>query len=341
MGAWAIKAAGELAGPSLLRWLSEGDADRPWFAVLNYMEAHRPLVPARTYRERVMTPEQVAHSYTVDRSWLPIWSYTVGLREYSDRDLAAMAGTYDAAIAELDDLFADLLAQLEAAGELEDTAIILTADHGELLGEHHMLDHQYSLHRPLTAVPLVVHYPPLVESGREARPVMTLDLYPTLLELAGLDASAKRHSPARSLLTPADSRARVAEYSAANIDPLLGVERQYPGWRADPWNRVLRLLDDGRYQFIWASDGRHELYDLERDPRELHNLMETEPAIGARMQAELDSIVAVLAEKRPAQPARELSPETRELLQGLGYLTSDEGEHESDAANSADATSSD
>lgn len=338
VGPWSIKASGELAGPSLLRWLSDSEADgadRPWFALLNYMEAHRPLIPGRKYRERVMTPEQVAHSYTVDRSWLPMWNYTVGLREYSALDLAAMGGIYDAAIAELDDLFAELLAQLSAAGELDDTAIILTADHGELLGEHHMLDHQYSLHRPLLAVPLVIHYPKHFEPGRDTRPVSTLDLYPTVLELAGLDSSSPRHSSARSLQNPADSRTRVAEYSAANIDPLRGVERQHPGWTAEPWDRELRLLDDGRYEFIWGSDGRHELYDLRRDPLEQHNLVESESAVVARMQADLDSLVAAFAEQRPAtRPARELSPEMRQLLIGLGYLSEDDSAAEGDRANS-------
>lgn len=324
VGSWAIKAVGELAGASLLSWLSELAGERPWFAVLNYMEAHRPLIPPREYRERVMDRELVDHSYRVDRSWLPIWTYTVGLREYSERDLAAMAGTYDAAIAELDESFAALLADLEAAGQLQDTVVILTADHGELLGEHHMLDHQYSLHRPLTAVPLLIHYPKVFEAGREDRPVMTIDLYPTVLELAGLEMSAGLESPARSLLRPADSRARVAEYTAANIDPLRGVERQNPGWKADSWSRSLRLLDDGRYEFIWASDGRHELYDLSRDPREQENLVESESAVAARMRADLDALVAALAAKPTEAAPRELSPQMRELLEGLGYLVGDD-----------------
>ena len=324
VGSWAIKAAGELAGASLLRWLSELDDQRPWFAVLNYMEAHRPLIPPREYRERVMAPDLVDHSYRVDRSWLPIWSYTVGLHDYSERDLAAMAGTYDAAIAELDASFAALLADLDAAGQLANTAVILTSDHGELLGEHHMLDHQYSLHRPLTAVPLLIHYPPAFEAGRDDRPVMTIDLYPTVLELAGLEMSDELDSPARSLQRPADSRARIAEYSAANIDPLRSVERQNPGWKADAWNRSLRLLDDGRYEFIWASDGRHELYDLERDPGERNNLVEEEAAVVARMQADLAALVDALAAQPSEKAPHEVSPEMRELLEGLGYLVGDD-----------------
>jgi arylsulfatase A-like enzyme len=63
-----ITAAGELAGQGLLAWLKASDGDRPFFAFLNYMEAHQPLIPSREHRERVMSPEEVDASYGVDRS---------------------------------------------------------------------------------------------------------------------------------------------------------------------------------------------------------------------------------------------------------------------------------
>ncbi|MDP7571592.1 MAG: sulfatase-like hydrolase/transferase, partial [Myxococcota bacterium] len=79
------------------------------------------------------------------------------LGDYSRAELAVTRATYDATIRQLDDLFANLLSALEERGYLEDTVVVLTADHGELLGEHHMLDHQYALHEPLLRVPLVIH----------------------------------------------------------------------------------------------------------------------------------------------------------------------------------------
>jgi arylsulfatase A-like enzyme len=110
---------------------------------------------------------------------------------------------------------AGLLETFAARGLLErDTVVVLTADHGELLGEHGLLDHQYSLYQPLVRVPLVLHAPGRVEPGVSDRPVMALDLYPTLLELAGLPLPAGEQSQARSLLDPAPDRARLAEYPA-------------------------------------------------------------------------------------------------------------------------------
>ena len=156
---WAIKASGELAQPSLLRWLDEREGEEPYFAFLNYMEAHRQYIPARAYRERFMTPAQVARSYTIDHSWLTVWRYVFGLHEYSDEDLEIIAATYDATLAELDDLLANLLDALRERGALDDTIVILTADHGEHLGEHHLFDHQYTLFEEVLRVPLIVHYP--------------------------------------------------------------------------------------------------------------------------------------------------------------------------------------
>ena len=78
--------------------------------------------------------------------------------------------------------------------------MILTYDHGEHLGEQHMLDHQYSLYESLLRIPLIVHYPSKLAAGRDASPVMNFDLFPTLLQLAGIDRSQSEGSHALSLL---------------------------------------------------------------------------------------------------------------------------------------------
>jgi arylsulfatase A-like enzyme len=101
---WAVKASGTLAREGLTEWLDGIDGGRPWFAFLNYMEAHRELVSSRSYRERFLSPERVERSYEIDTSWKRTWGYTFGLEEYSPEELEILAGVYDAAIAELDDL---------------------------------------------------------------------------------------------------------------------------------------------------------------------------------------------------------------------------------------------
>ena len=66
--------------------------------------------------------------------------------------------------------------------------LILTSDHGENLGEHHMLDHKFCVYEPLLKVPLVVRYPSVVPAGqRVTEPVQTIDLFATIAEVAGVE----------------------------------------------------------------------------------------------------------------------------------------------------------
>ncbi len=328
--AWNIKAAGGLAERALLAWLDEAGAERPWFAFLNYMEAHRPLIPPRRYRDLLMDETEVERSYRVDRSWLPMWEYTFGLRDYDDEELALTAATYDAALRELDDLFASLLDALATAGQLENTVVVLTSDHGEHLGEHHMLDHQYSVYQPLLRVPLVISAPGRVEPGRDDRPVSSVDLFPTLLALAGVEAPEAGRSRGRSLLEPPAPRLRLAEEPAVSQVGIQQVKRAHPDWDPSPFQRRLRALVDGRSKLLWGSDGRVELYDLAADPLEERDLAASQPGEAGRLRQRLDGFYASLRHCDPAALAEvpePTSPEERRMLEALGYLDpeNDEG----------------
>jgi arylsulfatase A-like enzyme len=325
LGPWAIKAAGELAELDLLQWLDGREPGTPYFAFVNYMEAHRPFIPNREARQRVMPPEMVDQSYEVDRSWIPMWTYTFGLSEYSEAELELMARTYDATLTELDDLFAHLLESLEARGQLENTAIILTADHGEHLGEQHMLDHQFSLYAPVINVPLVIRYPARIAPGRDARPVMNFDIFPTVLDLAALEPPSDLVTRSRTLLDPAAKRVRMAEYPAVFKKAISEVSEKNPTWDPAPFARRLRVFHEDAYKLIWGEDGRHELYDVVSDPLEERDLVGQRPELAKRMVESLGSYVAGLSlkvQERSVLP--ELPPQQREMLKGLGYVLDDD-----------------
>ena len=325
---WAVKAAGELAQSALEEWLEAGSGDRPYFAFLNYMEAHRPLIPPRRFRELFLSPEDVERSFDLDFAWVPMWAYTFGLREYEPGELELLAAVYDASLAELDELFADLLAALEAAGHLENTIVVLTADHGELLGEHHMLDHQYNLYAPVLRVPMVLHWPGKVEPGRDDSPVMNMDLFPTLLELAGLEVP-EHSAHARSLLDPAPDRARLSEYPSAFETPLQSVAQsplgRQAGFQPAPWRQRLRALHSGGDKLILWEDGRRELYDLESDPLEESDLAPGDAGRAAGLEARLRSLSDGLrprVELSGALPG--MSAEAKKALDDLGYTGRDD-----------------
>ncbi len=139
----AYKDAAPLIGSEFLRWLDERKAkDRPFFAYLNLMEAHTPRLPTLSARERVMDPELLEDGLETDMSLFSEVAWMVGKHEYTDRQLEAIGGVYDAALVDLDDATAALFDGMRERGVLDDTIVVLLSDHGESLGEHHLLEHR-------------------------------------------------------------------------------------------------------------------------------------------------------------------------------------------------------
>ena len=317
---WNIKASGELAREATLSWLNASDAKQPYFVFLNYMEAHRPYIPPRKFREALMDPEEVDLSYEVDRSWLTMWEYTFKLHDYSDVEMELTRATYDAAVLELDAMLQELLESLRREGHLDNTVVVVTSDHGEHLGEQHMLDHQYSVYQALLRVPLIVHYPERFEAGHDDSPVMNFDLFPTLLELTGVEPPADLQSRAESLLDAPEQRERVAEDPAYSPLGIRMVSQNHPDWDPSPWQRLQRAMIDGTDKFIWGSDGHNGLFDLALDPLETRNLVEQKPGRAAELQQALGEYhrALQLCGDTPA-PVEDLTPEQRELLKSIGY----------------------
>ncbi|MCA9511550.1 MAG: sulfatase, partial [Myxococcales bacterium] len=324
--AWNVKAAGELAQEALLAFLdARTDRDAPWFAFVNYMEAHRPTIPPRRFRERFLDPASVDASYRVDRSWDTLWRYTFRRRELGAREIELTRATYDAALLELDELFANLLRALERGGHLRDTVVVLTADHGEHLGEHHMLDHQSTMYEPVLRVPLVLHHPARIGAGRRSDPAMNADLFPTLLALAKASPPDGLATSARDLLADgaatadgAAPRARLAEETAEESTGVVAMRRLDPAWDATPWLRSQRALYLGRYKWIESSNGERELYDVEADPQESRDLAELRAIDAARMRDALATATRGLGACAD-RPPLELDPDERALLESLGY----------------------
>jgi arylsulfatase A-like enzyme len=313
---WVLKAAGELAHEGLSKWLAARDPSRPYFAFLNYMEAHRPLIPPRKFREQLMTPEQVAASYATEIDWKTSWSYCFGLSELDARDLELLQLEYDAAVLELDTLFADLIGDLQARGLLDNTIVVLTADHGEHLGDHHLLDHQYSVAQALIRVPLVVRFPPRFQPGRDPRPVMSMDLFPTLLELAGVAPPKVGIGFARTLLAPSESRPRVSQYMRSFQKPLESMRREHPERDISAFERGLVSIVDGPWKLVVEIGGASHLYDLAHDPREEHDVAGEHSEIAERLRKGLGSLM------QSAKPVTESTqgPRSEEYLRALRQL---------------------
>ena len=235
------------------------------------------------------------------------------------RDMFAQ-DPYDGEIAFADAILASVLDRLRAAGLLDRTLVVVTADHGESLGEHGETTHSMFVYEGAIRVPLVLWRPGLVPAGRVVGdPVRLVDVAPTVLELLGAPPLPAPH--ARSLVPLVEGRPAGAP-PPAYAETLL--PKFYMNWAP------LRALRDGRYKLIDAP--RPELYDLSADPGESRNLYAERAPLAAALRQGLER----LATAGDAMSLQTLDREAMEKLAALGYIGAGAEPQTGDASDLAD-----
>ena len=299
----------ELAIPLLER---HRDAGR-LFAWIHYSDPHAPY----------LLPPGVDNPFLGDR-----WDAGDALADLSDaegaalgdrRELSYYVAQYDANAWFADRKIGELLAAARRVGLLDDALVILTADHGESLGEHgYYFGHGRLPYRPGAWVPLIVSWPAggVPAGRREARPVELVDLFPTLrdlvapgAEIPGLEGDSL--APLLAGEPPADAaeRFRYAYAEAGGGSP----------------TTHFRTVEDERWKLVYhpAFDGRpklYELYDLAADPLETRDLLAEQPDRARRLRAVLGEWTTGDWIRMPRREIREHDEETRRALKALGYL---------------------
>lgn len=283
---------------AFLRWLdTERDPERPFLAWIHYWDVHGPYLPPPGYAE--MLPPEGTRPLTTDESA----RIQDALRLPVD-DWHHYVSRYDAEIRYVDDRIAELLAALAARGLDRETYVVVTSDHGEAFLEHGHWDHGASLHENQLHVPLIVVGPGLAPRTVE-RVVSSVDVFPTLLELAGVDPPPTDGASLLPLMSDG-ARGRYERDVAVSE-----TARRKTG--------VARAVRDQSWKLITSDSGADELFDLDRDPGETRNLLAAEPARAAALRAALDRHLA-------ARPLVHDAPEAavdRTLdaqLRALGYV---------------------
>jgi arylsulfatase len=308
------------AGPTIDRFLEWLDdlGDKRFFAWLHFADVHTPYNPPPPYDHFYYDDdERDPQKRSLQRIWhlLPEnMSDHPLFRAWLDgiTDLKWVLAQYQGAITYVDDEVGRLVDALESRGLLSRTAIVLTADHGESLGEHDMYFVHTGLYEPTVHVPLIVYFPGAGRQGVSVREVVeSIDIYPTILEYFGVPTP--RGLRGRSLwplirgeITP--QRIAMSEHAGRNLVAL----------RTDRYKYIkhLRTLHiQPSYPFI---EGKEELYDLKADPQERHDLSQHLPEVMRVLRREL---AARRAEKLGLETGQaELSQETVEVLRALGYV---------------------
>ncbi|MGB9072649.1 MAG: sulfatase-like hydrolase/transferase [Terriglobales bacterium] len=242
--------------------------------------------------------------------WMHLYDphYPYRAPEPYSREYAAQP--YDGEIAFADEQVGRLLRFLKEKGLYQNTMIVLTGDHGESLGEHGEKTHGFFIYNATMRVPLIIRLPAKSPVQRMvqtvADPVSTVDLMPTMLAAAGVEVPAQVQGT--SLLP-------VLQGKTADHERNLYGETFLPRLHFN-WSE-LRGTENAKYHFIAAP--RPELYDLAKDPGEVHNLLPEKKAVAEEMRAKLAGLIREYSAGKELAEKTGLDPALMERLKSLGY----------------------
>ena len=272
----------------------------PWLMSVNPFDPHPPMDPA---------PEYFAHMDR-DAMPLPIWCESdeehQGLFYDVDHqtktplppdsyDARGMVAAYYAQIEHLDHEVGRMLAALEETGQRENTIVIFTSDHGEMLGDHGLRLKGCRFYEGAVHVPLILSWPGHFESGLVSDALVEMvDLAPTLLDAATLPVPAEMQGWSLYPLL-------VGRGNSASHRPFVRCE--YHDALDLAHASHANMLFDGRYKLVvYHGHDVGELYDLGDDPQECHNLW-FDPASDERKLALMRQLFdAVMLATDPGQP---------------------------------------
>jgi choline-sulfatase len=209
---------------------------------------------------------------------------------------------YDAEILFMDREIGKVLAFLEASGVANDTVVVVTADHGDMLGDAGRWGHGTTLSEPEVRIPLLFKSADSsAPTGEDDAPLQQVDVMPMILDDLGLPAPAAIQGGVPG---------RIHRPIVSEVHPLLTAS-DGGDWRA---------IHSGELKFLWNSLGNHRLHNLVSDPGERTNLYRRRAKDAKRLEEELLSYFASLPPPGNAGPEREVDSATSEALKGLGYI---------------------
>jgi arylsulfatase A-like enzyme len=292
-------------------WLARRSGDRPFLMFVNFLEPHLPYDPPQSYRAAHLS--DIARSDVVETRLAH--EVNSGLLDLSNVDLERVRRLYAGDVHTADRHLGSVLQLLRDHGLYDDAVIIVTSDHGENLGDHGFLDHQFGVFDTLIEIPLVVRAPGHPGPVTRDDPVMITDVYATALDAAGI--RGKPDTPhSRSLLGEAstDDRPRFAEYTGANSELVRHLRKLNPELDTSPLEVRYSKVRVGDLELTIAGDGSERLYDLGADPGREENLAAANPGV---VNALMEAMPAV---RRSDEQNLEIDEEMRERLRALGYI---------------------
>ena len=276
------------------RWLNDLDRERPFFLWLHFYDAHRPYD----------FPPELTPAFALDDEFKGYLEKNHYLMPESYAD----ANTYDNELLYLDQNLEKLFGYLKDQGLLAKSLIIVTADHGEGLGQHNLYNHGLYLYEEQVRIPLLIRFADGYKAGtRVDAAVSLIDIAPTILDYLQLkDKMEPRGSSMLGLIAGTAQELRPCQFFERRwYEPKERVKGRKAGARCGDW------------KVIWADEETNELYDLSADPFELSNIREGQPKKFRELEAEVKGyleLVKFFSVEKQAVPKK-----VQKELKALGY----------------------
>ena len=318
-----------------LEYIQETDIDQPFFAHISYVAPHPPFCPPQETMDKV-NPENIPAVVPADwldddtpgyfgkmAQWLkgeteerPLWTYDLPVQHDSEgrpnglkTDFRKERHHYFADIVHLDEQLGRVRKAMEDSGRLDNTYIIVTADHGEFIGDHGFFQKQERHYDAGIRIPLIISGPGLEKNAVRQEIAQLEDICPTILDLHDVPQPQLNYSNRYSSQPdtwPLTSGRSLVELCRGKHPDNWRQEAYIESFRyfgQDALGTWARTIRTDRYRYTYYPDGNGEqLFDIESDPDEQNNLINNPEYASVRQELKDRLMELIIAQDFPVSP---------------------------------------
>jgi choline-sulfatase len=269
---------------------------QPWLIQCEYDGPHPPFYMPAEYAN-LYDPVSILRptSFDDEGTGKPLMHSRARSRQMPEpwgEDWQRLIAHYGGYITMLDQFTGQVLEELDRLGQADNTIVIFTSDHGELVGAHGTVTKYPQMYDEVLRVPLIVRWPGHTTPGTvEASFVSHIDLLATLTELAGLPPPQETHGQSWASLAKGEPVPNPREV----------IYGQLSGWGNNAWYS-LRMVRNAGWKYVYSPFVEEELYDLTADPKEINNIASLRPNQVAVMRALMAQEMQAVGDPLAGQP---------------------------------------
>lgn len=312
-----------------------GKAEKPLFAFINLMGAHTPYRPPQDYLKHIapdLLNDRQSFAFINRFNGDPARWASPTEDPLTDWQQYALDAFYDAEIAHQDMQVGRLLAYLEKSGALDDTLVIIAADHGEGHGDHKFFGHGFVVYQELVHVPLMIHYPAYFPAKHIKTNVSTRRIFHTVLDFAGIqpplatddpNADVENLSLVRATNGRPDFEGGIAFAEAVPPTTFLHVmEHRDPSLIESLHLRQIRRgVYEGNHKLAMVGEGIEGLFDITQDPTETQDIARHHHEKVDSLKQKVGDFVVESTQRRADNGVHDgVSEDVVDNLRQLGYF---------------------